>query len=100
MAYASRGLNLILFQWKIVVVFVDNSRDNGLRIAFLCLMVFGSFVILCLILTENCFGISFSSHHKVGIRSKALSTEEEERLIILIHFCVAILTENCFGISF
>mmetsp|Transcript_29942 Transcript_29942/g.33562 ORF Transcript_29942/g.33562 Transcript_29942/m.33562 type:complete len:83 (-) Transcript_29942:182-430(-) len=48
---------------------------KGLR--SFCLMVFGSYVILRSILTENCFGISFSSHHKVGIRSKALSTEEE-----------------------
>jgi len=65
-------------------------------------MVFGRFVMIRSILTENCFGISFSSHHKVGmIRSKStLDWRGKEINSFLIHFCVAIFTENCFGISF
>jgi len=67
---------------------------------FLCLMVFSSFVILRSVLTESCFGISFSSHHKVGIRSKIpFDWRGKKGKILLIHFCVAI-TESCFGISF
>ena len=57
---------------------------------FLCLMVFGSFVIIRSVLTENCFGISFSSHHKVRIRSKiTLDWRGNEGKSFLIQFCVA-----------